>query len=102
MIPLIPGRVYVRRAAGDGLVFRRRQSGALCTHVLPNRMVYIGPHPQLPHLALFRSDAEESWYYWDIPESVIGLDDSTEGEVGGRTGGYRVTRAPSALWGRST
>jgi len=97
VIPLIPGRFHRKKGAGDALVFRRKEGTALRTSRLGNLLVYIGPHPDHPHLALFKSEENPNWFYWDAPENFEALDDIPEES---RIGGFRATRPPEALWGR--
>ena len=79
------------------LVFRRKEGAAVRTNSLPNLLVYIGPHPEQPHLALFKSEDNSNWFYWDVPENFIPLDDVA---VESRIGGFRATRSAGKLWGR--
>jgi len=96
MIPLIPGRPHLKRGAGDSLTFRRKENDALLTRQMPNRLIYIGPHPALPHLALFKSQTDTDWFYWDVPENFIPLDDMPPDSL---VGGFRATRPAGRLWG---
>lgn len=99
MIPLIPGRLHQKRGVGDVLTFRRKEGRTTRTNLLPNMLVYIGPHPQQPHLALFKSEANPNWFYWDVPENFVPSDDSsTESHLGG----FRATRPAADLWGHKT
>ena len=97
MNPLTPGRLHLKRGSGDMLVFRRKEASGLRTNLLPNLMVYIGPHPDQPHLALFKSEKEPDWFYWDIPENVIPIDGVPPDSL---IGGFRATRPADTLWGR--
>ncbi|MBI4179645.1 hypothetical protein HY522_09525 [bacterium] len=97
MIPLIPGRFHQKRGAGDSLVFRRREGETHRTRQFPNHLVYIGPHPDLPHLALFKSTEDPNWFYWDIPENFIPLDTLPQKSL---VGGFRAVRPAETLWGR--
>lgn len=103
MIPLIPGRSHRKRGAGDTLVFRRKEQEAYRTNLLPNLLVYVGPHPAQPHLALFKSEQDPNWFYWDVPENFIPIDDAQSrrgGSFESRAGGFRATRPPDTLWAR--
>lgn len=103
MIPLIPGRLHQKRGAGAGLDFRRKEDGKIRTNLLPNVLVYVGPHPEQPHLALFKSEENPNWFYWDIPENFVPLDDVQRpagAPAESRLGGFRATRPAGSLWGR--
>lgn len=97
MIPLIPGRFHQKRGAGDQLVFRRKEADTYKTKLLPNHLVYIGPHPKEPHLALFKNTTDPDWFHWDIPENFIPLDTIPDQSL---IGGFRATRPADTLWGR--
>ena len=97
MIPLIPGRLHQKRGAGDAIMFRRKEGESLRTNLLPNRLMYIGPHPSHPHLALFKSDRNPNWFYWDVPENFTPLDEVATVD---HNRGFRATRSSNALWGR--
>ena len=97
MNPLTPGRLHQKRGAGDTVVFRRKEGAVHRTNLLPNRLVYIGPHPESPHLALFKNEQNPDWFYWDVPENFIALDEIAPESL---IGGFRATRPAGALWGR--
>ena len=97
MIPLIPGRRHVKKGSGDAIVFRRRDGRNYRMLTLPNLLIYIGPHPTHPHLALFKSEQNPNWFFWDIPENFQALDDMPQESV---VGGFRATRPPETLWAR--
>ncbi len=97
MIPLIPGRLHQKKAAGDTLVFRRIEGKLNRVQSLPNLLAYIGPHPRMPHLALFKSEKDPEWFYWDLPENFIALDEMPPESL---VGGFRATRPADTLWGR--
>lgn len=98
MIPLTPGRIHIRRDAGESLVFRRKEGATFRTKRLPNRLVYVGPHPDRPHLALFKGEHDPDWFYWDIPENMTPLDDVSPQSL---IGGFRATRSAGSLWART-
>ena len=89
MIPLIPGRLHRKKGAGDTLVFRRIEGKINRVQSLPNLLVYIGPHPRLPHLALLKSETDPNWFHWDQPEMFTALDEMTPESL---VGGFRATR----------
>lgn len=97
MIPLIPGRRHILKGGSPTLVFRRKEGQSFRTHVLPNVLIYVGPHPTLPHLALLKSEQNPNWFYWDIPENFHPLDDIPQESL---VGGFRATRLPDTLWAR--
>ncbi len=83
-------------------MFRRKEGQTVRTNLLSNLLVYLGPHPDQPHLALFKSEQDPTWYYWDIPENFIALDDvpAQHGVPESHVGGFRATRSADSLWGR--